>query len=65
MIPLGADFVDPAIVNARLMVIAHRREAPVANFADGWVFDRVLHLHLHFVDVRDILTLCVSVCNTV
>ena len=55
MVVLGADFVDPAVVDARVMVIAHRRKAAVANFALSWVFDFGLH--------HDILPHAVSICK--
>ena len=50
MVPLGADFVDPAVVYARRMVVAHRGEPPVAYLPSGWVLDRVL-CHIAPLDV--------------
>jgi len=43
VVPFGAEFVDPPVVYARVMVVAHGRKPAVENFALCWVFDLGFH----------------------
>ena len=54
MVPLGAEFVDPPVVDARVMVVAHGRKPSVANFALGGVFDFCFHYSSLFLSFESI-----------
>ena len=41
--PLGADLVDPPIVDTRIVVVANGLEAAIAYLSYSWVFDICLH----------------------
>ena len=41
--PLGADLVDPPIVDTRIVVVANGLEAAIAYLSYSWVFDSCLH----------------------
>ena len=42
VVPLGSYLVNPAVVDARLMVVAHGGEPPIAYLPDRGVLDQVL-----------------------